>query len=108
MSRKRKGERICALCGGPANEEHHLIHGSGRRKLAEEDGLKIDVCTRCHTLGPKAIHNNPELDRELQKLGEMMWLEKTGGTVEDFIQRYGKNYISEEVEDGEGDVYQVQ
>lgn len=31
---------ICFFCGKPAECEHHLLFGNGKRKLAEEDGLK--------------------------------------------------------------------
>lgn len=96
MSRKKRTDdlRPCFLCGvWTRTEEHHLIHGSGRRQLAEEDGLKVDLCCKCHRIGPKAVHNNPQLDRKLQAYGQRMWMENTGGTVADFIQRYGKSYM---------------
>lgn len=36
---------ICFFCGKPAECEHHLLFGNGRRKLAEEDGLKVPSVT---------------------------------------------------------------
>ena len=98
MGKKSKPD-ACFLCGryGPT-EKHHLIHGSGRRQLAEEDGLYVYLCPSCHTLGPRAVHNNPKVDRMLQAYGQKMWKENTGGTDEDFIRRYGKSYAEEATE----------
>ena len=96
MGRKKRTDDLqpCFLCGKWCHtEKHHLIHGSGRRQLAEEDGLYVDLCPQCHTLGPRAVHNNAQVDRQLQAYGQKMWMENTGGTVGDFIKRYGKNYL---------------
>lgn len=93
MARKRKGAdelRPCVRCGRYCHpDRHHLIHGSGRRQLAEEDGLVVDMCHACHML----VHDNPSEDRKFQAFGQRMWMENTGGTVQDFIERYGKSYV---------------
>ena len=94
MGKRKTKPDSCFLCGrfGPV-EKHHLLHGTGRRQLAEEDGLYIFLCSNCHTLSPNAVHNNPKVDRMLQAYGQKIWKEKTGGTDEDFIRRYGKSYM---------------
>lgn len=69
--------------------EHHCLHGS-RRKLAEEDGLKVHLCPRCHM----ALHDTGLGDKYLEQIAEETWLEThPGTTVEDFIKRYGKSYL---------------
>ena len=89
--RKRSTEpQGCALCGRYLPlERHHLIHGSGRRQLAEEDGLVLMLCHFCHM----DVHNNPKRDRELQAFGQRRWKDKFGGTDDDFRRRYGKSYV---------------
>ena len=88
--KKRTEERSCVRCGRYGQmERHHLIHGSGRRQLAEADGLVVDMCHRCHMF----VHDNPAEDRKFQAFGQRTWMENTGGTVSDFIRRYGKSYI---------------
>jgi hypothetical protein len=39
------------------------------------------------------LHLNGEHKEELQQLAEKTWLEHYNKTVEDFIKRYGKNYL---------------
>lgn len=42
---------ICFFCGKPAECEHHLLFGNGIRELAEQDGLKVPACNKCHNMG---------------------------------------------------------
>lgn len=83
------GDR-CHECGAPATEIHHCLHGIGRRRLADKDGLTVPLCRRCHEI----LHSSKghDMDRRYQKLGEIFFLQ-SGHTVEDFIARYGKNYL---------------
>ena len=81
----------CYLCGRYTRlEEHHLIPGINR-KHSEEYGLKIDVCSDCHTAAPGAIHRNPKLQRELKELGQRMFEENH--SREEFMQIFGRNYL---------------
>lgn len=91
MGRRKNDElRPCFRCGIYCRpERHHLLHGSGRRHLAEEDGLVVDMCHQCHMY----IHDHPAEDKRFQAYGQKAWMENTGGTVADFIQRYGKSYV---------------
>lgn len=40
--RKRRRGPICLICGGPANQQHHVV---GRKNDPE---LMADLCDRCH------------------------------------------------------------
>lgn len=84
---------VCFLCGQWTwtPEVHHCLHGTGRRKLAEQDGLKVTLCPECH----RKLHDKGFGDRYLQELAEDTWLKRNNATVEDFIRRYGKNYKEE-------------
>lgn len=80
----------CRLCHRFGEMEvHHMLHGSGRRKLADKDGITCLLCRSCHA----KLHDQGIGDLELQQEGERLWLSKTGKTIEQFRERYGKNYL---------------
>lgn len=79
----------CFLCGQYATETHHCLHGQGRRKLADEDGLTVRLCHNCHT----NLHDHGTCDKQLQKIAQKAWMRENGKTVQDFINRYGKSYL---------------
>lgn len=76
-------------------ERHHCIHGTGRRNLAEQYGLVVPLCHRCHM----ALHDkNTDLDRFVQRAGEKAFIEKyhpgdTQKGISEFIRIFGKNYL---------------
>lgn len=70
-------------------DEHHMLHGTSRRKLAEEDGLKCFLCRTCHM----ALHDKGIYDLVLQQEAQKAWMDHYNKTAEDFIKRYGKNYL---------------
>ena len=95
-------EGTCYLCvklhsdySEKRTQEHHALHGAGRRKLSEKYGLKVYLCLRHHTAdgGPEAVHRNAETDlfvkREAQKAFEKRWPELN------FREIFGKNYRDE-------------
>lgn len=82
----------CLICGAwKPLEAHHIFHGTARRRLADEDGMIAYICRKCH----RRIHDAPEreLDATLKAVGELLWCQYYGKTKEDFIRRYGKNYV---------------
>ena len=86
----------CYLCGRNGNgdplEEHHCL-GGANRKLSEQDGLKVYLCgNRCHRNGPNAAHQNAGTANFLKAKAQSAW-EATYGTREDFMGRYGRNYL---------------
>lgn len=85
---------ICFFCGRPAEGEHHLLFGNGKRRLAEEDGLKIPICNQCHTLGVVTgrIHDNPMAEKLSKMLGQALY-ETRIGSRQEFMKRYGKSYL---------------
>lgn len=80
----------CPICGRYAElERHHMLHGSQRAR-AEEDNLVIGICGTCH----RNLHDHGTFDRVLQMEAEHQWLKQDPNrTVDDFIRRYGKNYL---------------
>lgn len=80
-------EKLCAVCNGPSDNMHHLIFGRGLRKLADEDGLVIPLCIRCHN----EIHSSTAASKLSRICGQLAY-EKTHSR-QDFIKRYGRSYI---------------
>ncbi len=88
-------DEICFFCGKPAECDHHLIFGNGRRVLAEEDGLKVPSCNKCHNISEKPadrIHENPMAEKLSKMLGQAIYEDKIG-TRDEFRKRYGKSYF---------------
>lgn len=79
----------CFLCGQYATETHHCIHGTANRKLADQDGLTVRLCNRCH----RNLHDKGTLDKELQRIAQQKWMEANGKTLDEFIRRYGRSYL---------------
>lgn len=87
-------QTICFFCGRPKECDHHLIFGNGLRELAEEDGLKVPCCHRCHNMGRviEQIHGNVMAERLSKMLGQAIY-EANIGDRESFRLRYGKSFL---------------
>lgn len=72
-------------------EEHHIFFGRGKRELADEDGLTVQLCIEHHRTGKEAVHKNRTSDLLLKVIGQAKYEETH--TREEFIKRYGKSYI---------------
>ena len=84
-------DESCFLCHQAIGTEWHHIFSGPNRKFSEADGLKIRVCRSCH----EAIHcgkHSGDLQKCLHKLGQVKW-ESTYGTREQFMKRYGRNWL---------------
>lgn len=80
----------CFLCGAEGHMEvHHCLHGTANRRLADADGLKVNLCMRCH----RALHDRGEHDRELEAAAERIWMNYNLEHEEGFIARYGRSYL---------------
>lgn len=89
-----QSDRNCWLCKKfgvetVGTDRHHALHGTANRKLADQDGLTVYLCRRCHA----ALHDKGLYDRVLQQEAQKVWMEHNGKTVDDFIKRYGKSYL---------------
>lgn len=81
------GRNECWICGRTVDlQTHHVMHGTANRKLADDDGLTVKLCARCHA----DLHDKGFYDKELQKEGMRKWIQFYGKTEDDFRQRYGK------------------
>lgn len=94
--------KICAICGREAECVHHLVFGRGLRDLADQDGLYLDLCNRCHNMGTitERIHDNSSAESLSKMLGQAMWMldqvadeERKEKLKEAFRARYGRSYL---------------
>ena len=84
----------CFICGDKNNLHfHHIIFGKNR-KLADEDGLTIYLCYDHHE-GTRGVHGKlgHKLDIELKQIAEEKWLNYYKKTTEEWIKRYGRNWL---------------
>ncbi|WMC91228.1 hypothetical protein [Kineothrix sp. MB12-C1] len=88
----------CFFCGtANISGEHHLIFGNGRRKLAEEDGLKAPICGKCHTMGEKVgrVHDNSMAEKLSKMLGQAIYERNEctkGVSLDDARENFRKRY----------------
>lgn len=87
-------DEICFFCGKKADVKHHLIFGTGNRKLCDEDGLTVPICNSCHNMGEisSRVHDNSMAEKLSKMLGQAIFEGKIG-TREEFRKRYGKSYL---------------
>ena len=87
-------DNICIFCGRQAEEEHHLIFGSAKRELSEKYGLKVPICSNCHTMNEKCrrVHDNPMAEKLSKMLGQAMFEAKVGSR-DDFRKIFGRSYL---------------
>lgn len=84
----------CIECGNRNVELHEVFFGGRNRSKSIEDGLVIPLCKQFHHRGNLiGIHKDKELNLKYKKIAEKRWLEHYNKTVDDFIKRYGKNYL---------------
>lgn len=90
-----QNKKECYICSISLNlENHHIFFGRANRGISEKDGLKVWLCY-AHHRGTYGVHGKygHAIDILLKKEAERIWLEHYGKTTEEFIQRYGKNYL---------------
>ena len=87
-------DKMCYFCFSERNlEKHHCFKGPNRKR-ADKDGLWCWLCPECHR-GTDGVHgkNGHYKDVTLKIVAESAWLEHCNGTVEEFIECYGKNWL---------------
>lgn len=79
----------CYICLRYGRTDEHHIFGGRNRKLSDMDGLTVRLCRKCH----RALHDKGVMEKELHVIGEKAWLRTYHKSVDDFVERYGKNYL---------------
>lgn len=63
------------------------------RNNSIKDGCCIYLCGYHHNQSNDGVHFNHELDIQLKKEMEKRWLEYYNKDIEDFIKKFGRNYL---------------
>ena len=86
-------EKECYFCKTTQSLElHHIFFGVANRRLSDSDGLVCFLCAPHHR-GIIGVHSNREKDLELKRIAEKAYLSYYNKTTDDFIKKYGKNYL---------------
>jgi len=86
-------EKECYRCRSRSNIHiHEVFYGKNRQKSIE-DGCCVYLCGRHHNQSNEGVHFNHNFDIELKKVMELRWLKYYNKSKEEFIARFGKNYI---------------
>lgn len=72
---------------------HEVFYGTANRQKSIEDGLVVYLTPELHNMSNEGVHFNKEFDLELKQAGEQIWLNYYNKTIDDFIKRYGRNYL---------------
>lgn len=86
-------KKECYVCGSKNVHTHEVYFGVKNRDKSIEDGCCVYLCPIHHNLSKQGVHFNIELDLELKKKMEQKWLEVYNKSIDEFIKRYGRNYL---------------
>lgn len=78
--------------------KHHVLYGSGNRKLSEHYGLWVWLCAkRHHEYGPDAVHTNSNIRTMLSQIAQKAFEEKYSHEL--YMEKFKKNWLDEEEPD---------
>lgn len=78
----------------PGSERHEIFEGrTGNRDKSIKDGLVVFTTPELHRTGKNSIHLNPKKWLWLKRCGELEWCKYYNKTIDDFVHRYGRNYL---------------
>ena len=83
----------CIVCGSMQNIHIHEVFFGKNRAKSIIDGCCVYLCGKHHNQSNEGVHFNHELDISLKKMMESSWLKYYNKSVDDFIKRYGRNYL---------------
>jgi len=72
---------------------HEVFFGVRNRQKSIDDGLVVFLTPELHNMSKKGVHFDREFDLKIKKAAEEIWCEIYNKTPEDFIERYGRNYL---------------
>ena len=86
--------KICYFCKTTYNlHKHHIFYGTANRKKSEQDGCWCWLCAKHHNMSDEGVHFNRQVDLLLKARTQLAWMQTYNKTTEDFIKRYGRNYL---------------
>ena len=75
------------------SHRHEVFGGVANRHKSIEDGLVIFLTPEMHNMSDKGIHFNKEFSDYAKKVAQKRWMEFYNKDKDDFIRRYGRNYL---------------
>lgn len=81
----------CVICHSTNVHKHHIFEGTANRKKSEQDGFYVYLCPRHHNMSNDGVHFNKELNLMFKRQAQTEY--ELSHTREEFIKRYGKNYL---------------
>jgi hypothetical protein len=75
-----------------SGSERHEVFGASNRNKSIEDGLVVFLTPQQHR-GNGGVHSTPNDWYWLKELAQQSWMEYYNKTKEDFLQKYGRNYL---------------
>lgn len=75
------------------SHRHEVFFGIRNRQKSIDDGLIVFLRPEMHNMSKQGVHFNRNFDIYLKKIAEKVWLEYYDKTIENFIERYGRNYL---------------
>lgn len=81
----------CYICGSPYGlENHHCMHGTANKRLADKYGLYVPLCNGCHHELQNGKNGRP-LDLKLMQEAQRKFEQKY--THEKWMQVFRKNFL---------------
>ena len=74
---------------------HECFFGTRNRKKSIEDGLVVFLTPELHNMSNMGVHFNWDFNLRIKEEAERVWLKYYNKTIDDFRERYGKNYLEE-------------
>lgn len=75
------------------SHRHEVFFGTRNRQKSIEDGLVVFLTPELHNMSDKGVHFNKNFRECMQREAQKQWMKHYNKTEEDFIKRYGKNYL---------------
>ena len=88
-----QNNKRCYVCNASYGIMCHEVYFGKNRQKSIEDGCCIYLCGTHHNLSSQGIHFNHKLDLEVKQKMQKKWCEYYNKTTENFIERFGKNYL---------------
>lgn len=95
----------CFICGSDDRVAKHEIFFGPNRNKSKEDGLVVELCWNHHNGSNAGVHYNHDLDLNLKKQAEKIWImnytkscDSIDEKINKFIKRFGKNYLIDDMD----------
>ena len=79
----------------PGLVRHEIFFGRANRQKSIAHGLVVFLAPQDHNMSMYGVHNfkGHEFDEHLKQLGQKVAMQYYGWSVDDFREKFGKNYL---------------